>query len=130
MILFCSGYSYNRLKRSKSKKIFLRNSGGADGAAASLLSFLRETINADRYWASHLQRDHHRRLVNPYLLSFTLIGPSHSRLCNFLCRHQGHSTAGSITSIEKSNDLIGNQTRDLPDCSTVPQPTTLPRAPS
>jgi hypothetical protein len=31
-------------------------------------------------------------------------------------------------SIEKSNDLIGNQTRDLPACSMVPQPTTLPRA--
>jgi hypothetical protein len=30
--------------------------------------------------------------------------------------------------IEKYND-IGNQTHDLPACSTVPQPTTLPRAP-
>jgi hypothetical protein len=29
---------------------------------------------------------------------------------------------------EKSNDLIGNQTHDLPACSIVPQPTTLPRA--
>jgi hypothetical protein len=32
--------------------------------------------------------------------------------------------------IEKSNDLIGNQTRDLPACSIVPQLTTLPRASS
>jgi hypothetical protein len=31
-------------------------------------------------------------------------------------------------SIEKSNDLIGNRTRDLPACSIVPQPTTLPLA--
>jgi hypothetical protein len=31
-------------------------------------------------------------------------------------------------SIEKYNDLIGNITRDLPVCSIVPQPTTLPRA--
>jgi hypothetical protein len=31
--------------------------------------------------------------------------------------------------IEKSNDLIGNRTRDLPACSILPQPTTLPRAP-
>jgi hypothetical protein len=31
---------------------------------------------------------------------------------------------------KKSNNLIGNQTRDLPACSTVPQPTTLPRDPS
>jgi hypothetical protein len=30
--------------------------------------------------------------------------------------------------IEKSNDLIGNRTRDLPACSTVPQPKTLLRA--
>jgi hypothetical protein len=28
-----------------------------------------------------------------------------------------------------SNDLIGNQTRDLPACNIVPQPTTLPHAP-
>jgi hypothetical protein len=27
------------------------------------------------------------------------------------------------------NDLIGNQTRDLPACSIVPQPSTLQRAP-
>jgi hypothetical protein len=31
--------------------------------------------------------------------------------------------------MEKSNDLIGIQTRDLLACSIVPQPTTLPRAP-
>jgi hypothetical protein len=36
--------------------------------------------------------------------------------------------AARIRSIEKSNDLIGNRTRDLPACSIVPQPTTLPRA--
>jgi hypothetical protein len=33
-------------------------------------------------------------------------------------------------STEKSNDLIGNRTYDLPTCSIVPEPTTLPRAPS
>jgi hypothetical protein len=37
--------------------------------------------------------------------------------------------AGRIRSIEKSNDFIGNLTRDLPACSVVLQPTTLPRAP-
>jgi hypothetical protein len=31
--------------------------------------------------------------------------------------------------LKKSNDLIGNRTRDLQDCSIVPQPTTLPLAP-
>jgi hypothetical protein len=44
-------------------------------------------------------------------------------------RPQGHSAVGRIMSTEKSNDLIGNRTRDLQACSTVPQPTTLPRAP-
>ena len=32
-------------------------------------------------------------------------------------------------SMKNSNDTIGNQTRDLPTCSAVPQPTALPRAP-
>jgi hypothetical protein len=30
--------------------------------------------------------------------------------------------------LKKSNDLIGNRNRDLPACSIVPQPITLPRA--
>jgi hypothetical protein len=47
-----------------------------------------------------------------------------------LSRPQGHSAAGRIRSIEKSNYLIGNRTRDLPAYSIVPQPTTLPLAPS
>jgi hypothetical protein len=40
----------------------------------------------------------------------------------------GHSAAGRIRSNEKSDNLIGNRIRDLPTCSIVPQPTTLPRA--
>jgi hypothetical protein len=40
-----------------------------------------------------------------------------------------HSAAGRIRLIESSND-IGNRTRDLTVCSIVPQPTTLPRAPT
>jgi hypothetical protein len=36
--------------------------------------------------------------------------------------------AGRIRSIEKSNDLIGNRTRDFPACSILPRPTTLPHA--
>jgi len=31
--------------------------------------------------------------------------------------------------MKKSNDTIGNRTRDLPACSAVPEPTALPRAP-
>jgi hypothetical protein len=43
---------------------------------------------------------------------------------------QGHSADGKISSIEKSSDLIGNRTCDLPACSLVRQSTTLLRAPS
>jgi hypothetical protein len=37
-------------------------------------------------------------------------------------RPQGHSVAGRIMSMENSNDTIENRSRDLPVCSTVPQP--------
>jgi hypothetical protein len=43
---------------------------------------------------------------------------------------QGHSAPGRIRKIEKNvNALIRNGTLQLPDCSRVPQPTTLPRVP-
>jgi hypothetical protein len=35
-----------------------------------------------------------------------------------------------MKSTETPNDLIGNGARDLPACSIVSQPTTLPRAPT
>jgi len=38
------------------------------------------------------------------------------------------SRSGRIMSIKKSNDAIGNRTRDLPACSSVPQPTAPPAA--
>jgi hypothetical protein len=37
-------------------------------------------------------------------------------------RPQGHSAAGRFMSMKNSNDTIGNQSRDLPFCSAVPQP--------
>jgi hypothetical protein len=46
-----------------------------------------------------------------------------------MSRHQDHSAARRIRSTEKSNDLVGNRTRDLSACNIVPQPTTLPGAP-
>jgi hypothetical protein len=58
---------------------------------------------------------------------FTLRKNPGTHLCLRLSRPQGHSASGRIRSTEKSNYLIGNQTRDLPACSIVPQPTTLPR---
>jgi hypothetical protein len=45
-----------------------------------------------------------------------------------MSRPQGHSGAGRVRSIEKIH-LLGTRTRDLPTCSIVPEPTTLPRAP-
>jgi hypothetical protein len=55
--------------------------------------------------------------LHPKYLNFATFSP------------QGHSVAGRIRSIEKSNDLTRTQTHDLPSCSIVPQPTTLPHAP-
>jgi hypothetical protein len=49
--------------------------------------------------------------------------------CESLSQPQGHSAAGRIMSMKKSKNTIGNQTRDLPACIAVPQPTAPPRAP-
>jgi hypothetical protein len=52
-----------------------------------------------------------------------------TNFCLRLKRTQGHNEAGNIRSIEKSNDLIGNGTLDLPACNILPQPNMPPRAP-
>jgi len=51
-----------------------------------------------------------------------------THFCQRLSQHQGHSAAGRIMSLKNSNDTIRNRTRDLPACSSVPQPTATPRA--
>jgi hypothetical protein len=51
-----------------------------------------------------------------------------TQFCLKLRRPQGHSAVGWFMSTEKSYN-IGNRTRDLPTCSIVLQPTTLPCAP-
>jgi hypothetical protein len=51
-----------------------------------------------------------------------------THFCRILSRPQGHSAAGRIRSIEKSNDFVGNRNHGLPAHSIVPQRTTLPRA--
>jgi hypothetical protein len=48
---------------------------------------------------------------------------SDTHCCYRLSRPQGLRVAGRIMSMKNSNDTIGNQTRDLPDCSAVPQRT-------
>jgi hypothetical protein len=37
--------------------------------------------------------------------------------CYMLSQPQGHDAAGRVSLLEKSNDFIGNWTRDLPACS-------------
>jgi hypothetical protein len=53
--------------------------------------------------------------------------------CSFLLRGWVDPSAivrlEGLGKLKKSNDLIGNRTRDLPACSILPQTTTLPRAP-
>jgi hypothetical protein len=61
---------------------------------------------------------------------FTLKKIPGTHFCERLSRPQDHSAVGRIKSTEKSNDLIGNRTGTLLACSIVPQPTTLPHAPS
>jgi hypothetical protein len=46
-----------------------------------------------------------------------------------LYRQFCHSATETIMSMKNSNDTIGNQTRDVPACSAVHQPTAPPRAP-
>ena len=42
---------------------------------------------------------------------------------------QRHSANGRIMSIENSDGTIGNRTRDIPTCSSLPQTTAPPRDP-
>jgi len=63
-----------------------------------------------------------------------VVSPTHQRnitgthFCWRLSRPQGHRAVGRIMSMKNSNDIIGNRTRDLPACSSVPKPTVLLRA--
>jgi hypothetical protein len=45
-----------------------------------------------------------------------------AHFCQMLNRSHGHSATGRIISMENSSDKIGNRSRDLAVCSTVPQP--------
>ena len=52
-----------------------------------------------------------------------------THFCWRLGQPQGHSAAERIMSTINSNDTIGNRTRELQDCSTMPQPTAPSCAP-
>jgi hypothetical protein len=46
-----------------------------------------------------------------------------THFCQRLSQPQSHSAAERIMSMKNSKDTIGNQTRDFPACSAMPQPT-------
>jgi len=52
-----------------------------------------------------------------------------THFCLKLSQPQGHSEVGRIKSMKNSNGNVGNGTRDLPACSTVPQTTAPPHIP-
>jgi hypothetical protein len=60
--------------------------------------------------------------LNCSLASRKIPGP---HFCYRLNQPQDHSVAGRIKSAKKSTELTGNRNRNLPACSTVPQPTML-----
>jgi len=51
-----------------------------------------------------------------------------TQFCQRLCRPQDHSAARIIMSMKNSNNSIGNRTRDLSGCNTMPEPTEPLRA--
>jgi hypothetical protein len=68
------------------------------------------------------------------LMRRTLFTPQKDSRYSFLL--EAESTPRAIVRLEglgqlkKFSDLIGNRSRDLPACSVLPQPSTLPRTPS
>jgi hypothetical protein len=66
----------------------------------------------------------HSLVVSPTYRSHLLPGiiPG-THFCYRPSQPQGHSAAGRIMYMKNSSDTIGNRTRELPVCSTVPQTT-------
>jgi hypothetical protein len=82
--------------------------------------------------APRFQDNRHMQVVRLPVLRTGRLYPSGNitgtHFCWRLSRPQGHCAVGRIMSMKNSNDTIGHRTRYLPVCSTVPQPTALPRA--
>jgi hypothetical protein len=82
--------------------------------------FARETATGPWYWPfTSKSRVRMNRVILPPLPSGNIPG---THFCWRLGRHRGHSAAGRIMSMKNSSDTIGNRSRDLPVCSSVPQP--------
>jgi hypothetical protein len=83
--------------------------------------------------APRFQDNRHTKVVRVSALHTGRLYPTGNipgtHFCYRLSRLQGHITAGRILSMKNSSDTIGNRSRYLPACSTVPQPTAPPRAP-
>ena len=76
--------------------------------------------------APRFRDSRHVKVVRLALSTCRLYPPGNipgTHFCYRLSRPQGHSAAGNIMSMKYS----GNRTRNLPACSTVPQPTAPPR---
>jgi hypothetical protein len=101
------------------KAIFVMGRGGPYGC---------ETLGLPHFLDDQLTDG--GEVVSPTrLLPFTPRKIPGTHFSSRLSRMKGHSEAGRIRSIEKSNDLTGNRTHDLLAYRIVPQPTTLSRAP-
>jgi hypothetical protein len=76
-------------------------------------------------WAGHLARTGEKGNIDRVFVG----NPEGKRSLGRLRRRWQYYIKIDLREIEKSSDLIGIRTRELPAFSIVPQPTTLPRAP-
>jgi hypothetical protein len=84
-----------------------------------------QTLSVPGGWDSQISRQSAYEsgkispMHRPHLSTGNIPG---THFCYRLSQNQDHSAAGRNMSMKKSNDTIGNQTRDPPACSAVPQP--------
>jgi hypothetical protein len=109
----------------KGKAIPVTGHGGPEGCETSRLPHFLENWLTDGGKVVSLTR---RPAGRPAALTLRKFPGSH--FYQRRSRPEDQNVAGNIRSIEKSNDLIAIRTRDLAACGIVPQPTTLPRAPT
>jgi hypothetical protein len=85
----------------------------------------------DRPWefqeleAPRFQNNRHMKVVRLSALRTGCLYPRKHSWYSFLLRDW---VVGKIMSMKNFNDTMGNRTRELPDCSAVPQPTASPAA--
>jgi hypothetical protein len=104
------------------------------GRGQTILNVVHPVVFYNNAISTEESLKHNSDIILNTLLGVTALQTGRSRVrfpmvsldlfhfCQRLSRPQGHSATGRSRSIEKSNYTIGNQTRDLPVCSAVPQP--------